>query len=199
MNKRTVTIDFTDGTGTAIYYVSDVWRDFNAGTVHITSKQPDGTIANFAFRSSLIRRWEDVEHNPEAVFYTEADLISFGEYLLSEERYDGILENSRDMLEVVEKCREAHQSDIENWKLSVNTTNDDIQYTGRVSRSEDEDDCACGDNECCYVCQLKEIEDDSDEELYTKADMKRFAKYWNESIVWGMDEVFEEWKKNQSA
>ena len=53
-------------------------------------------------------------------FFTEEDLISFGNYLLSKERWESIVRNpdfpNDETLD--ERLREVHHSDIENWKYS---------------------------------------------------------------------------------
>lgn len=51
-------------------------------------------------------------------FFTEEDLISFGTYLLSEERWDSFKQNpdfpNYEALD--ERLEQVHHSDFENWK-----------------------------------------------------------------------------------
>ena len=53
-------------------------------------------------------------------FFTEEDLISFGKYLLSNERLESFKQNPEftndEML--AERLSEVHHADIENWKYS---------------------------------------------------------------------------------
>lgn len=50
--------------------------------------------------------------------FTLEDLVSFGEYLLSQERTEGIIDhpNAAKMAPVEERLRLVYHSDIETWK-----------------------------------------------------------------------------------
>ena len=57
-------------------------------------------------------------------YYNKKDLISFGQYLLSQERIGRFKNNPNfpnDKL-IAERMGEVHHSDVENWKESLKTT-----------------------------------------------------------------------------
>lgn len=59
------------------------------------------------------------------VFYDEKDLVSFGNYLLSEERREVFKNNPNfpngELLE--ERLSEVHHADVENWKAKMDKEN----------------------------------------------------------------------------
>lgn len=54
------------------------------------------------------------------IYYEESDLVSFGEYLLSQERSELIKENVR-QINVKERLEEVYHADLENWKEKQKT------------------------------------------------------------------------------
>ena len=53
--------------------------------------------------------------------YTEADLVSFGKYLLSFERKESIVWTTANVLDLNERLKDVYHSDLENWKVkSIN-------------------------------------------------------------------------------
>lgn len=52
--------------------------------------------------------------------YTEADLVSFGLYLLSDERKQ-LFQSTITGLSVAERLKDVHHADLENWKETNNT------------------------------------------------------------------------------
>lgn len=49
-------------------------------------------------------------------YYNKKDLISFGKYLLSEERTNRIVQATPEGLDHSERLKEVYHADIENWK-----------------------------------------------------------------------------------
>jgi hypothetical protein len=55
-------------------------------------------------------------------YFNKKDLISFGQYLLSEERTEKIVNHpeASKMAPVVERLKEVHDADYQNWQESLN-------------------------------------------------------------------------------
>ena len=54
------------------------------------------------------------------IFFTEEDLVSFGEYLLSDERKQKLEENWPDTSEILESnLKKVHDADLANWAYSA--------------------------------------------------------------------------------
>ena len=54
------------------------------------------------------------------IFFTEEDLVSFGEYLFSDERKQKIEENWPDTSEILESnLKKVHDADLTNWAYST--------------------------------------------------------------------------------
>jgi hypothetical protein len=49
-------------------------------------------------------------------FFEEKDLVSFGEYLLSEERVKRIKDNANPDLDLFDQLGQVYHADLENWK-----------------------------------------------------------------------------------
>ena len=54
------------------------------------------------------------------IFFTEEDLVSFGEYLLSDERKQKVEENWPNTSEILESnLKKVHDADLANWAYSA--------------------------------------------------------------------------------
>jgi hypothetical protein len=56
-------------------------------------------------------------------FYEEKDLVSFGKYLLSEERVARVSENANPEINIFDQLQELYHADLESWKESQKQNN----------------------------------------------------------------------------